>query len=144
MDITLPTNLPSGERRTTLVRLAPSQPPTITSVLLGAACAVFTNGLYKEGGCVPAERDLHVPFSMRPMSVVGAIKYAAGGDPHAESLLADNVIALVAVALRPAHPYGDIIALEELVDGWGSEPDLSGDDVVTFLERLASSSERAA
>ncbi|MFG2900926.1 hypothetical protein ACGFZH_28055 [Streptomyces zaomyceticus] len=145
MSITLPTNLPSGDRRPVLVLLAPARPATVPAVLLGAARILQANGLW-QGDFVPdfRDREMCIPHFMRPMSIVAALRCAATGDPHGESRLGDTAIGYVALSIDGGPYYGDIFSLQAHVDEWGDVAGRSADEAVALLERLATSSERAA
>lgn len=143
-----PTDLPRGDRRTVRVNVAPivSSPSTVMAVLLAAARTIQANGHY-QGDYVPdvRDRELHVPHFLRPMSIVAAVKYAAAGDPHKDSLLADNALGVLALAIGDGPAWGDIFSLEAHIEDWGDEDGRSGDEVIALLERVATAPlERAA
>ncbi|MET9955653.1 hypothetical protein ABZ135_29465 [Streptomyces sp. NPDC006339] len=145
MSITVPTNIPSGDRRTVRVDFTPARPTTVSAVLLGAARIVQTNGLW-QGDYVPdaCDREMCVPHFLRPMSVVAAIRCAATGDPHRSSQLADTAVGFVALSLDGGPVWGDVFSLETHVDAWGDMPGRSADEAVALLEMLATAPERAA
>ncbi|MHA4776015.1 DUF6197 family protein [Streptomyces sp. MSC1_001] len=148
MSITLPTNLPSGDRRPTLVLLAPARPTTVPSVLLGAARILQANGLW-QGDYVPDPLDREIspealPHSRRPMSVIAAIHCAVTGDPHQTSQLGDMAMGFVALSIDGGPYWTDFRSLEVHVEAWNDEPGRTADEAVELLERLATSSERAA
>lgn len=149
MNITLPTNLPSGDRRPILVALpAPARPTTVPAVLLAAARILQTNGLWQGDYLLdPCDREVseaELPHRQRPMSVVAAIRCAATGTPHGTSQLADTAIGFVALSIDGGPVYGDIFSLEQHVDEWGDEPGRSADEAYALLEQLATAPERAA
>lgn len=149
MSITLPSNIPTGDRRTYAVILAPvPRPSTVPAVLLAAARIIQANGLWQHDYVVdPCDREIsaeEVPHAMRPMSIVGAIRCAATGDPHRSSQPADMAVGFVALSLDGGPEYGDIFSLERHVEEWGDEVGRSTDDAVALLEQLATAPERAA
>lgn len=143
--ITSPTNIPTGDRRTALVILAPARPSTVPAVLLAAARIIQANGLW-QGDYVPDafDREMCVPHFIRPMSIVGAIRCAATGDPHRSSQLADTAIGFVALSIDGGPYWGDVFSLEAHVNEWNDVPGRSGDEAVALLERLATAPEVAA
>ncbi|MFF9910660.1 hypothetical protein [Streptomyces sp. NPDC013457] len=145
MSITLPTNFPTGDRRTVAVVFATARPTTVPTVLLGAARILQANGLW-QGDYVPdsCDREMCVPHFLRPMSIVAAIRCSATGDPHASSQLADMAVGFVALSLDGGPYYGDVFSLESHVDAWGDEPGRSADAAVALLEMLATAPECAA
>ncbi|MFH8717289.1 DUF6197 family protein [Streptomyces zaomyceticus] len=148
MSITLPTNLPSGDRRPVLVLLAPARPTTVPAVLLGAARILQAQGLW-QGDYVPDPLDREIspeelPHSRRPMSVIAAIHCAVTGDPHRTSQLGDMAMGVVALSIDGGPYWGDFRSLEAHVEAWNDMPGRTADEAVELLERLATSSERAA
>ncbi|MFF9197295.1 hypothetical protein ACF09L_19015 [Streptomyces sp. NPDC014779] len=145
MNLTVPTNVPSGDRRTIRVDFTPARPSTVPAVLLGAARILQANGLW-QGDYVPdvRDREMCVPHFLRPMSIVAAIRCAATGDPHKESQLADTAIGYVALSLDPAPKYGGIFDLEKIVEAWNDAAGRSADEAVALLEELATAPERVA
>ena len=143
--LTSPSNLPAGDRRPVLVLLASPRPTTIPAVLLAAARILQINGLW-QGDFIPdpMDRTMTNPHTARPMSIVAAIRCAVAGDPHRESQLADTAIGYVALSLDDEPPWTDMFSLRAHVDNWGDEPSRSADAAVALLERLATTSERAA
>lgn len=143
--LTDPTNTPSGVRHPLPVRFMMPRPLTVPAVLLAAARIVQANGLW-QGDYVPdpLDREMTIPHSARPMSLVAAIKCAVSGDPHRESQLADTTIGFLALSLEGGPEWGDIFSLEAHVEAWGDEPGRTGDDVVRMLELAATAPERAA
>lgn len=143
-----PTDLPHGDRRAVRVILpmpAPAAPPTVEAVFLAAARLIHANGHWQDDYVPDAcDREMTVPASMRPMSIVAALRCAVSGDPMAYSLLADEALMHLAVAIDPEPERGDIFALEGIVEDWGDEPGRSGDEVVELLELVATTPARAA
>ncbi|MEV8623364.1 hypothetical protein [Streptomyces sp. NPDC051079] len=151
MSITLPTNIPSGERRTVRVDFTPARPSTVPAVLLGAARIIQANGLW-QGDYVPDAFDreisaAEVPHAHRPMSIVAALRCAATGNPHLHPVLVDEAICFLAVRLEvdgEGPEYGDIFALEQHVDDWTDVPGRTADEAVALLEMVATAPECAA
>ena len=145
MDLRVPTNFPTGDRRTVAVDFVPARPTTVPAVLLGAARIIQANGLW-HGDYVPDafDREMCIPHFLRPMSLVAAIKCAASGDPHKDSQLADMAIGFVALSIDGGPYHGDLFSLESHVEAWGDEAGRAGDDAVALLETLATAPERAA
>lgn len=148
MSITLPTNLPSGDRQPVLVLLPPARPTTVPAVLLGAARIIQANGLW-QGDYVPdpLNREIsaeEIPHSQRPMSLRAAINCATTGDPHRTSQLGDMAMGYLALSIDGGPYWGDYRSLETHVEAWNDEPGRTADETVALLERLATSSERAA
>jgi hypothetical protein len=143
--LTDPTNTPSGARHPLPIRFVMPRPTTVAGVLLAAARIVQAQGLW-QGDYVPdpLDREMTVPHSARPMSLVAAIKCAVSGDPHHNSQLADMAIGYLALSLDGGPEFGDIFSLEAHVEAWGDEPGRTGDDVVRMLELAATAPERAA
>ncbi|WP_406324406.1 hypothetical protein [Streptomyces niveus] len=135
---TAPTNFPSGDRRTARVALPTRRPSTVSTVFRAAARVLAHNGLY-QGDYVPDVRDkeMCVPHFLRPMSIVAAIRTAVTGDPHTESLLADEAVGVLALRLDDGPAYGDIFSLEAHVDGWGDLPDRTTESAVAVLYAAA-------
>ncbi|MFE2323626.1 hypothetical protein ACFXD5_06830 [Streptomyces sp. NPDC059385] len=143
-----PTDLLHGSRRTVLVALPvrPAAPTTVEGTLLAAARLLQKRGLW-QGDYVPdaLDREMCIPHTLRPMSVLAAIKCVVSGNPHRDSLLADNAIGVLAVAIDDGPYYGDIFSLEAHVEKWNDEPGRTVDEAVALLERVATSpAERAA
>ncbi|XUM01274.1 DUF6197 family protein [Streptomyces venezuelae ATCC 10712] len=143
--LTSPTNLPAGGRRPALVLLSAPRPATVPSALLAAARILQTNGLWQDDFIPdPFDRLMTTPHASRPMSIVAAIRCAVAGDPGRESQLADTAIGYVALSLDDEPGRTDTFSLRTHVENWGDEPGRTTDDAVALLERLATSSERAA
>ncbi|MFE0651397.1 hypothetical protein ACFVZH_22690 [Streptomyces sp. NPDC059534] len=144
-ELTSPTNLPAFDRRPVLVLLPSPRPTTVPTVLLGAARILAANGLW-QGDYVPDtfNREMCIPHFLRPMSIVAALKCAASGDPHRDSPIADQAISALAMSIDDGPYWGDTRSLEAHVDEWGDEAGRSTDEAVALLERLATTSERAA
>lgn len=79
---------------------------------------------------------------VRPMSVVGAIRYAATGSPQRSSTLADMAIGFLALSLDGGPVWTDPFSLEMHVDEWSDGVDKVS--AVAFLELAATAPERAA
>ncbi|HET6356709.1 MAG TPA: hypothetical protein VFG16_21275, partial [Streptomyces sp.] len=75
MSITLPTNLPTGDRRTTAVTgLTLPRPTTLPGVYRAAARILAANGLH-QGDYFPDALGadvMDVPYTLRPLSIVAA------------------------------------------------------------------------
>ncbi|MES9804963.1 DUF6197 family protein [Streptomyces cinereoruber] len=145
MNITVPTNIPSGDRHTTLVLLPVRRPTTAPGVLLRAAQILQANGLW-QGDYVPdpLDREVCIPHFLRPMSVIAALNCAATGDPHRSSQLGDVAMGVVALSIDGGPYWGDFRSLQAHVEEWNDEPGRTADDAVKLLELLATTSERAA
>lgn len=143
--LTDPTNFPEAGRHPLPVRFVMPRPTTVPAVLLAAARIVQAQGLW-QGDYVPDafDREMTVPHSARPMSVVAAIRCAVSGDPHRTSQLADMAVGFLALSIDGGPQWGDVFSLESHVDSWGDEPGRTGDDVVAMLELVATAPERAA
>ncbi|MFJ8163858.1 hypothetical protein ACIRBY_23425 [Streptomyces sp. NPDC096136] len=142
-----PTDLPHGARRTVLVALPhrPSpEPTTVEQVLLSAARTIARVGLHHEDYVADAldHRALEVPLYSRPMSVVGAIRYAATGSPQRMSTLADQAVGFLALSIDGGPVWRDLLSLELHVEEWSDGVDMAG--AVAFLELVATAPERAA
>ncbi|WP_405824223.1 hypothetical protein OG705_29170 [Streptomyces sp. NBC_00838] len=116
---TAPTNFPTGTRRTAQVVLPARRPDTVAGVFRAAARILASNGLY-QGDYVPDRGDremsaTELPHSIRPMSIVAALKCAAAGDPHRDTALANEAIGVLALRLElngeVGPHYGDIFNL---------------------------------
>jgi hypothetical protein len=144
-----PTDLPTGFRRTVLVAFparptAPSAPTTVEGVLLSAARVIARVGLHHGDYVLDAlGRDgVDVPMFVRPMSVVGAIRYAATGDPQRSSTLADQAVGFLALSIDGGPVWTDIFSLERHVEDWSDTTDKA--TAVAVLESVATAPERAA
>ncbi|MFF4369682.1 hypothetical protein [Streptomyces sp. NPDC001594] len=141
-----PTDLPTGFRRTVLVALPirPSGPDTVEGVLLAAARVIARVGLHHGDYVLDAlGRDgVDVPLFIRPMSVVGAIRYAATGSPQHTSTLADMAVNFLALSLDGGPVWRDWRSLEQHVDDWSDTVDKA--TAVGVLESVATAPERAA
>lgn len=123
---TEPTNWPTGDRRTALVVGVTPRPTTLAGTYRAAARLIATNGHF-QGDILPDPFDreispIEVPHHMRPMSIVAALRCAVSGDPHRDSLLADNAIAVLAERLEVDGErafWMDIFSLEFHVAAWG-------------------------
>ena len=143
-----PTDLPPGDRRTVRVvgiTIPQARPGTVESVLLAAACAIQARGLH-HGDYVKDpfnwNTEPEFPTCLRPMSAVGAIRYAATGDPQKTSQLADMAVSFLALSLDGGPVWTDLLSLERHVEDWSDG--LSAAEVVAALELTATAPERAA
>lgn len=143
-----PTDPPRGDRRTVRVILPmlPLVPATATveDVLRAAAGALQSRGLH-HGDYVAGALDNFedaFPKCLRPMSVVGAIRYAATGNPQRTSQLADQAVGFLALSLDGGPDRLDLLSLESHVEAWSD--DATTDAVVAFLELAATAPECAA
>lgn len=144
---TSPTNLPHGSRRTVLVALPhrPSpEPATVEQVLLSAARTIARVGLHRGNYVLDAlgHQALDVPLYVRPMSVVGAIRYAATGSPQRNSSLADQAVNFLALSIDGGPVWSDLLSLELHVEDWSDG--VTAVEAVAFLELAATAPERAA
>ncbi|MFE6103228.1 hypothetical protein ACFVQ4_25170 [Streptomyces laurentii] len=151
MTISVPTNVPAGDRRplrvvfsaTTLAR-----PATVPAILLAAARILTANGLWQGDYVVdPCDREIspaEFPHDRRPMNIVAAIRCAATGDPHLCSQLADMTVGFVALSLDGGPVWTDVFSLEAHVDEWNDAPGRTAENAVALLELLATAPERAA
>ncbi|AZM91476.1 hypothetical protein [Streptomyces sp. W1SF4] len=141
-----PTSLPTGGRRTVLVALPPrpTAPDTVEEVLLAAARVIARLGIHHGDYVLDALGldGLDVPLYMRPMSVVGAIRYAATGNPQRSSLLADQAVNFLALSIDGGPVRPDLLSLERHVEDWSDGVDQVG--AVALLEWVATAPERAA
>ncbi|MDV5145874.1 hypothetical protein R1T08_17080 [Streptomyces sp. SBC-4] len=143
--LTSPANLPAGTRRPVLVLLAPPRPTSVPAALLAAARILQANGLWQDDYFPDAfNRVLTTPHASRPLSIVAAIRCAVAGDPRRETQLADMAIGYVALSLDDEPAWPNAFSLQAHVDNWGDEPGRTTDEAVALLERLATTSERAA
>ncbi|MFE3578772.1 DUF6197 family protein [Streptomyces vinaceus] len=143
-----PTDLPRADRRTVRVvgvTIPQARPGTVEAVLLAAASAIQTRGLHR-GDYVKDpfnwNTESEFPTYLRPMSAVGAIRYAATGDPQKTSQLADMAVSFLALSIDGGPIWTDLLSLERHVEDWSDE--LSAVEVVAFLELAATAPERAA
>ncbi len=124
------------------------RPSTVSAVLLAAARILQANGLWQGDHVVdPCDREIspvEVPHTMRPMSIVAALKCASTGDPHASSQLGDTAVGFVALSIDGGPYWEDGFSLEAHVDEWNDAPARTTDDAVALLEMLATAPERAA
>ena len=139
-----PTRLLDGSLRTVLIAL-PSPAPTVESVLLAAASVIQARGLH-HGDYVKDpfnwNTEAAFPTCLRPMSVVGAIRYAATGDPQRSSQLADMAVSFLALSIDGGPVWTDLLSLERHVEKWSDE--VTAAEAVAVLERVATAPERAA
>ncbi|MFD9569930.1 hypothetical protein ACFWBI_08810 [Streptomyces sp. NPDC059982] len=142
-----PTSLPHGSRRTVLVILPHRprpEPTTVEQVLLSAARTIARVGLHHGDYVldVLGHQALDVPLYVRPMSVVGAIRYAATGSPQRTSSLADQAVNFLALSLDGGPVRTDLLSLELHVEDWSDG--VTPAEAVAFLELAATAPERAA
>ncbi|MEU1122168.1 hypothetical protein ABZ371_00910 [Streptomyces sp. NPDC005899] len=130
-----PTNFPAGDRR----------PTTVAGVFRAAARILAANGLY-QGDYLPDpfDREMCIPHFLRPMSIVAAVKRAVTGDPHTESLVANEAISVLALRLGDGPQWGDIASLERHVDNWGDTEGRTTESAVAVLYAAADASEQVA
>jgi len=144
-----PTNIPAGPRRTVrVVGIATPRPTTVPAVFRAAARLIAANGHY-QGDYLPDvfDREMCIPHMFRPMSIVAALRCAVSGDPHTNSLLADEAISVLALRLevnRGGPFWGDIFSLEFHVAAWGDVGGRTTESVTAVLEAAADASEVAA
>ncbi|MFJ3923079.1 hypothetical protein [Streptomyces sp. NPDC090022] len=142
-----PTDLPNGSRRTVLVALPVRRkaPTTVDGTLLAAARLLQVRGLW-QGDYVPDafDREMSIPHTLRPMSIVAAIKCVVSGNPHRDSLMADMAIGVLAMAIDGGPAWTDLFSLERHVDDWGDADGRTTDEAVALLEWVATAPERAA
>ncbi len=140
-----PTRLLDGSLRTVLIALPSPAPATVESVLLAAASVIQARGLH-HGDYVADPFNWNTesgfPTCLRRMSTVGAIRYAATGDPQRSSQLADMAVNFLALSIDGGPVWTDWRSLERHVEDWSDE--LSAAEVVAFLELAATAPERAA
>ncbi|MCX4540456.1 hypothetical protein [Streptomyces sp. NBC_01565] len=144
---TQPTDLLDGGRRTILVALPTrptDAPTTVEQVLLSAARVIARVGLHRGDYVLDAlgHQALDVPLYVRPMSVVGAIRFAATGSPQRTSTLAEMAVGFLALSLKDGPVWTDPFSLERHVDDWSD--DVTAVEAVEFLELVATAPERAA
>lgn len=140
-----PANFPAGHRRPVLVSLPTPRPTSLAGTFRAAARVLAANGLY-QGDYLPDpfDREMCIPHFLRPMSVVAALKCAVSGDPHTESLLADEAIGVLALHLDDGPEWGDIHSLERHVDAWGDAEGRTTESAVSVLYAAADASEQVA
>lgn len=141
-----PTDLPAGDRRTVLVTGITYRPVTVPQVLRAAARIIASNSLH-QGGLVPdpCDREMgEIPHHIRPMSIVAALRCAVTDDPHSSNLLADRALIVLAERLNGGPVWGDLLALEARVEGWGDAEGRMAGDVIAVLEAAADACEVAA
>ncbi|WP_369778878.1 hypothetical protein [Streptomyces sp. R33] len=143
-----PTDLPRGDRHTVRVvgiTIPQARPGTVEAVLLAAASVIQVRGLH-HGDYVADpfnwNTETGFPACLRPMSAVGAIRYAATGSPQATSQLADTAVHFLALSLDGGPVWTDPFSLERHVEDWSDG--LSAAEVVAALELTATAPERAA
>lgn len=143
-----PTDPSHGSRRTVLVALPHRpfpEPTTVEQVLLSSARVIARVGLHHDDYVLDAlgHDGLDVPLYVRPMSVVGAIRYAATGSPQRTSQLADQTVSFLALSLEDGPVRTDLLSLERHVEDW--QATLSQSEAVALLEQVATApAERAA
>ncbi|MEV6569989.1 hypothetical protein [Streptomyces sp. NPDC051577] len=142
------TGLPGQSGITHHIKVPLPVRPTLSveSVLLLAASAISVRGLH-HGDYVADpfnwQTEQSFPTALRPMSVVGAIRYAATGDPQRSSQLADMAMNVLALSLDGGPVWTDLLSLERHVEDWSDG--LTAVEAVAGLERVATSPvERAA
>ncbi|MEV6076850.1 hypothetical protein AB0L80_17325 [Streptomyces sp. NPDC052069] len=140
-----PTDVPAGHRRTVRVDVTIPRPATVPALFRAAARLLAANGLY-QGDYVPDvfDREMCIPHALRPMSIVAALKQASTGDHRADSLLADEAIARLALRLNDGPQWGDIFSLEAHVDEWGDVEGRTTESAVAVLYAAADAAEVAA
>lgn len=143
--LTDPTNVPAGDRRPVLVTLPVPRPTCLAGTFRAAARVLAANGLY-QGDFVPDpfDREMCIPHFLRPMSIVAALKCAVTGDPHTQSLLADEAIGALALRLGDGPEWGDVFSLERHVDAWGDAEGRTTESAVAVLYAAADASEQVA
>ncbi|HET6356049.1 DUF6197 family protein, partial [Streptomyces sp.] len=121
----------------------------LPGVYRAAARILAANGLH-QGDYFPDALGadvMDVPYTLRPLSIVAALRCAAKGDPRTCSLLADEAIAVLALRLEVdgAGPeYGDIFSLEDHVDEWGDVEGRTTESAVAVLYAAADACEVSA
>ncbi|MEE1735929.1 hypothetical protein PUR49_05290 [Streptomyces sp. BE147] len=145
IDSIRPTDVPAGHRRTVHVDVTVPRPTSVAALFRAAARVLAATGLY-QGDYVPDpfDREMCIPHALRPMSIVAALKCASTGDHRADSLLADEAIARLALRLGDGPAYGDIFSLEDHVDSWGDEPGRTTESACAVLYAAADAAEVAA
>ncbi len=141
---TQPTDLPAEHRRTILVDLAQTPPTTVGAALRAAARILSANGHYQGDYCPdPFDREIsptELPHRERPLSIVAALRCAVSGDPHTNSLLADEAISYLACRLEVNGEgpfWGDIFSLEFHIAAWGDVEGRTTESAVAVLEAAA-------
>lgn len=122
INLTRPTDLPAGHRRTVHVDVTIPRPTTVPCVFRAAARLLAANGLYQGGDYFPnALSDTTTPYAERPLSIVAALRCAVTGDPRAYSLLSDEALMVLGDRLvvdGERAEYIDLFGLEDHVDDW--------------------------
>ncbi|MCB5168055.1 hypothetical protein LG634_24910 [Streptomyces bambusae] len=145
---TSPTDTPRGDRRTVRVilpaRPADPVPATVEDVLLGAARVIARLGLYHDDYVQGALSlgDLETPLFVRPMSVVGALRFVTTGSPQRTCQLADQAMCYLALSIDGGPYRQDLLSMEAHVEDWADSVDAPA--AVAFLELAATAPERAA
>ncbi|MEV5942739.1 hypothetical protein [Streptomyces sp. NPDC051994] len=138
---TKPTDLPSGHRRTILVTGIAPAPTTVSAVFRAAARLIAANGHYQGDYCPdPFDREMDIPHCKRPLCIVAALRCAVSGDPHRNSVLADDAISALACRLEVNGEgpfWGDIFSLEFHIAAWGDVEGRTTESVVAVLEAAA-------
>lgn len=118
--------------------------PQLGLVFTQAADVIRVNGHYQGDHLPdPFDREMCIPHFLRPMSIVAALRYAASGDPHRDSLLADAAISALALLLDGGPEWGDIFSLEAHVTDWGDNKGRTDADAIGALESAAAECSKA-
>ncbi|MEU5976294.1 hypothetical protein [Streptomyces sp. NPDC047315] len=136
-------------RRTVRVSLPTRRATTLPQVLRSAARIIARQGHWPYDYVPDAfDREMTQPHALRPMSIVAALKCAVTGDPHRDSLLADEAIATLALRLEVdgegPHFRDDVFRLEGHIEAWEQIPARTAASVVAVLEAAGDATEVAS
>lgn len=117
---------------------------TLPQVYRFAARLLVRNGFH-QGDLMsdPFDRQLTTLHINRPMSIVGAVRSVANGNPHVISPFSELAIRVLAhrLLVDGEGPFGDTrLALATHVDSWGDLPGRTVESVVAVLEAAADAS----
>ncbi|MCY0960808.1 DUF6197 family protein [Streptomyces sp. H27-H5] len=141
------TGLPGQSGITHHIKVPLPVRPTLSveSVLLLAASVIAERGLHHEDYVedpLNKRLDPSFPLTLRAMSVVGAIRYAATGDPQHSSQLSETTVGFLALSLDGGPFWTDWRSLERHVEDWSDG--MTAVEAVALLERVATSPEERA
>lgn len=125
-----------------------TRPTTVAGVFRAAARLLAANGHYQGDYCPDVfDREMCIPHFLRPLSIVAALRCAVSGDPHANSLLADKAMSVLALRLKVNGEgpfWGDIFSLEFHIAAWGDVEGRTTESAVAVLYAAADAVEAVA